>query len=340
MKTKLQFLYGQYPHEQALALATDGMVVFSGVTKQVYVDGQAYGGNAADILRMIGDLDNLKTTNKDSLVAAINEVFDDVYDRALGMRYNGPTADGTLSLNSETNDIRPGDMYTATGSFTIGTTTVEPGDMVIYNGAKSEVAVTATAENSVILERETDDMVTAVNDLTANLFVFGESAKGIKTTYGSNDLAISLLQEETAGTSTITSESTDAQIPTAKNVYDAVRSLSLNVVSGDYESAQNPGTFSKTTETVVGGLRQTLVANVIGTFKTGEADVHDPQSPNYVNGLATVEDVQNYIEERFTWKEYETMTASQLNTQISEMQPGQTLNLTSNITSSTPIVVG
>lgn len=341
MSTKLQFKYGQYTPEQALALATGGVIVFSGITKQIYLDGQAYGGNAAIIDAKIGELTDLKTTEKSNLVAAINEVYDDIYDRALGMRYNGPTSDGTLSLNTETGDIRPGDMYTATAEFTVSGTTVEPGDMIIYNGATTTSVVTATSDNSVILERETDDMVTAANNLTANMFVFGDTAKGVKTTHTveGNPLAISLDAEAESSTTTINSESTNNQIPTSLNVYDAIRTLSVNVVNGDYQDQTTPGTWSKVTENVSGGVRVTTVENVIGAFKTGQVDVHDPQSPNYTNGLATVEDVQKYIEERMTWKEYETITANQLESSLSAIGEGGSYTMPSNVTSDSPLYI-
>lgn len=341
MGTKLQFKYGQYTAEQALALATGGVIVFSGITKQVYLDGQAYGGNAAIIDAKIGELSNLKTNEKENLVAAINEVYDDVYERALGMRYNGATADGTLTINTETGDIRPGDMYTVTAEFSVSGTVVEPGDMIIYNGAKTTSPVVATSENSVILERETDDMVTAADNLTANVFVFGDTAKGVKTTQTveGNPLTISLDAESTSGTTTISSSSNNHQLPTSLNVYDAIRTLSVNVVNGDYQSQSIPGTWQKVTETVSGGVRVVKAENVIGTFKTGQVDVHNPQSPNYVNGIATVEDVQNYIEERFTWKEYETITSAQLENSLSTLEAGGTYNMPSNVTTNSPFYV-
>lgn len=43
-----------------------------------------------------------------------------------------------------------------------------------------------------------------------------------------------------------------------------------------------------------------------GTFKTGHEEVHNEESQAYVNGIATVEDVQRYIEERFTWVTFES----------------------------------
>lgn len=341
MGTKLQFKYGQYTAEEALALATGGIIVFSGVTKQIYLDGQAYGGNAAIIDAKIGELADLKTNEKTNLVAAINEVYDDVYERALGMRYNGATADGTLSLNTETGDIRPGDMYTVTDEFSVSGTTVEPGDMIIYNGAKTTSPVTATSSNSVILERETDNMVTAADNLTANMFVFGDTAKGVKTTQTveGNPLAISLDAEVESGTTTISAESNNHQLPTSQNVYDAIRTLSVNTVNGDYQSQAVPGTWQKVTENISGGVRVTTVENVIGAFKTGQVDVHDPQSPNYTNGLATVEDVQKYIEERMTWKEYETITASQLETSLSSIEQGGSYTMPSNVTSDSPLYI-
>lgn len=41
-----------------------------------------------------------------------------------------------------------------------------------------------------------------------------------------------------------------------------------------------------------------------GTFKTGHGNVLDPESNAYTDGIATVENVQNYIEERMVWDEF------------------------------------
>lgn len=41
-----------------------------------------------------------------------------------------------------------------------------------------------------------------------------------------------------------------------------------------------------------------------GAFKTGHADVFNPDSDAFEDGLATVRGVQEYIEERITWDEF------------------------------------
>lgn len=41
-----------------------------------------------------------------------------------------------------------------------------------------------------------------------------------------------------------------------------------------------------------------------GTFKTGRGDVLNPESTAYTDGIATVKDVQDYIEERMVWDEF------------------------------------
>lgn len=47
-----------------------------------------------------------------------------------------------------------------------------------------------------------------------------------------------------------------------------------------------------------------------GTFKTGHGNVMDETSTAFVDGVATVADVQKYIEERLTWVSYEVSSQS------------------------------
>lgn len=47
-----------------------------------------------------------------------------------------------------------------------------------------------------------------------------------------------------------------------------------------------------------------------GTFKTDHGNVMDETSTAFVDGIATVADVQKYIEERMTWVSYEVSADS------------------------------
>lgn len=328
--TKLKFIYGQYSAERAMELAVNGTIVFSGLTHKIYVDRQSYALNMVDdILPITGHLTDIPSgLSQENLVASITSLNDKVNDLIGGMRFNGGTADGNLSLNTETNDIRPGDMYTATGEFTVGTMTVESGDLVVYKGPKVTEVVQATPENVVVVERETDNMVTAAESLTADLIVLGDGGKTVKTSGLSIDL------ENTPGTTTISNLSTNDSVPTSQNVYDAIHSLNVNVV------VEKPNTFTTVDTTVSedGETTTFTIGNTIGEFKTGAADVHDPHSPNYTQGLATVEDVQRYIEERLTWYTYE-VNSEEVRNGIEHIVVGGSFDLLGNADMEQPVAV-
>ena len=127
-------------------------------------------------------------TTETTVEGALQEIYENIAAMAGGMRYNGDISTATATLNTSTNDIRPGDIYLASGAFTIGSnpeTSVEAGDMIVYKGAESTSTVTLDNSNCTIIERETDTMVTAGNTLADDYVVFGNGNKEVTTT--SND---------------------------------------------------------------------------------------------------------------------------------------------------------
>ena len=138
-------------------------------------------GTAADVA--IVDANN-KITATD-VEGALTELATNIENLVGGMRYNGDISSATATLNTSTNDIRPGDIYLANGAFSIGLTSVEAGDMIVYKGDKSTSTVALDNTNCTIIEKETDTMVTAGGTLTDDYVVFGNGNKEVTTT--SND---------------------------------------------------------------------------------------------------------------------------------------------------------
>jgi len=180
--------------EYTAASGNDGVkLTFKGVSE---TDGKIAQGSGATALQFAkvattGAAADVTYTNTTSgmtatnVQAAIDELDGRVDSLVGGMRYNGDISTATATLNGTTNDIRPGDIYLASGGFQIGSTSVEAGDMIVYKGDTSKTEVALTNSNCTIIERETDTMVTAGGTLTDDYIVFGNGNKEVTTT--SND---------------------------------------------------------------------------------------------------------------------------------------------------------
>lgn len=157
---------------------TDGVIAQgSGATKLQFAK-VATTGAAADV--SIADTPGkITATNVED---ALTELATNIENLAGGMRYNGDIDSATATLNTSTHDIRPGDIYLASGAFSIGSTSVEAGDMIVYKGTTSTEPVDLTESNCTIIERETDTMVTAGNTLEDDYIVFGNGNKEVTTT--------------------------------------------------------------------------------------------------------------------------------------------------------------
>lgn len=177
--------------EYTAASGNDGAkLTFKGVSE---TDGKiAQGSGATDLqfakVATTGAASDVSYTNSTSgmtatnVQAAIDELDVRVDSLVGGMRYNGDISSATATLNDSTDDIRSGDIYLASGAFTIGSTSVEAGDMIVYKGETSKTEVALTASNCTIIERETDTMVTAGNTLEDDYIVFGNGNKEVTTT--------------------------------------------------------------------------------------------------------------------------------------------------------------
>ena len=157
---------------------TDGVIAQGSGVDELQFAKVATTGAASDV-SYTNSTSGMTATN---VQAAIDELDGRVDSLVGGMRYNGGISSATATLNGSTNDIRPGDIYLASGDFSIGSTSVEAGDMIVYKGTTSTEPVALTESNCTIIERETDIMVTAGNTLEDDYIVFGNGNKEVTTT--------------------------------------------------------------------------------------------------------------------------------------------------------------
>lgn len=162
---------------------TDGIIAQGAGTTELQFAKVATTGAASDV-SYTNTTSGMQATD---VQAAIDELDDRVDSLVGGMRYNGNINAATATVNTSTGDVRAGDIYLASGEFTIGTTSVEAGDMIVYKGATSTSNVPLDNTNCTIIERETDTMVTAGDPLTDNYLVFGNGNKEVTVTSSVND---------------------------------------------------------------------------------------------------------------------------------------------------------
>lgn len=153
-------------------------VISNDTGTDIVLEEVAVTGAAADV-SIVDVLSKITATNVED---ALTELATNIENLVGGMRYNGDISSATATLNTSTNDIRPGDIYLANGAFSIGSTSVEAGDMIVYKGTKSTSTVALDNTNCTIIEKETDTMVTAGDTLADDYIVFGNGNKEVTTT--------------------------------------------------------------------------------------------------------------------------------------------------------------
>jgi len=253
---------------------SDGVIAQGTGTTELQFAKVATTGAASDV-SYTNTTSGMTATN---VQAAIDELDGRVDSLVGGMRYNGNISSATATLNTTTKDIRPGDIYLASGAFTIGTTSVEAGDMIVYKGTTSDQAVALDNTNCTIIERETDTMVTAGGTLTNDYIVFGNGNKEVTTT--SNDsYAITASQLNTAIT----------------KANSALQSISHGT-DGTYVTT-TIGSKTDNDQTVGVALKE---GTVTYTAKSGDkpADLSVTSSNEGVLTTAAVTPIKNYVDEK------------------------------------------
>lgn len=282
--TQYKMRYGQYTSEQAQNLSVEhlGTVVFSGRTKQIWIDGKLIAdvGEASfeEIKAIVGTLSNLTTTDKSSIVNAINEVVERIgtveeeLEDKIAAILGGENLNKTLDTIKEIQDeLLNNTTYYVT--MTTGSDTVEvPVKRVVD-------------ENGVAKYYDNED------NLVATEVAGTESEEGVEYEEGYSELVknniIESLVESIADNNTRITTIEEKGLVSGVDTEDEFLTVeSANETEGEL-----------TTKNITIGVKY-------GTFKTGRGNVLNPSSTAYTNGVATVEGVQNYIEERIVWDEF------------------------------------
>lgn len=91
---------------------------------------------------------------------------------------------------------------------------------------------------------------------------------------------------------------------------EITKALATNLISVKENEVKE---FVTLTANIDGNYNKYSIGVNYGKFKTGHGNVFDETSEAFTNGIATVEDIQKYIEERLTWYKYETSSESVAN---------------------------
>ena len=326
MATKLQFKYGQFTQVNGRQMSIDnpGLVVFNGKFQEIYVDGKTFGMSDESVQELLNRVSTLEAFREAMRVEAYAQA-QIVVDSEQGTSQLLIANIGQGQGNEGEND---GKIY-SNGNFAINLDGVYSASGVLNPIATKSTVDTAVdnlrAEILVTIDPEelekTLDTIKEIQDLLLN---------------GSYTIEHTYEDPETHETITKT-------IPTERVVTtdpDTGEIVSIQYTDGDEEhptvyATEDPTTGDITYEEGYDNLKQVapidnLVADVsvnenkpndfvtttredanvtigvnYGTFKTGHGNVMDETSTAYVDGIATVEDVQKYIEERLTWVSYE-----------------------------------
>ena len=326
MATKLQFKYGQFTQVNGRQMSIDnpGLVVFNGKFQEIYVDGKTFGMSDESVQELLNRVSTLEAFREAMRVEAYAQA-QIVVDSEQGTSQLLIANIGQGQGNEGEND---GKIY-SNGNFAINLDGVYSASGVLNPIATKSTVDTAVdnlrAEILGTIDPEelekTLDTIKEIQDLLLN---------------GSYTIEHTYEDPETHETITKT-------IPTERVVTtdpDTGEIVSIQYTDGDEEhptvyATEDPTTGDITYEEGYDNLKQVapidnLVADVsvnenkpndfvtttredanvtigvnYGTFKTGHGNVMDETSTAYVDGIATVEDVQKYIEERLTWVSYE-----------------------------------
>lgn len=282
--TQYKMRYGQYNSEQAQNLSVEhlGTVVFSGRTKQIWIDGKLIAdvGEASfeEIRAIIGTLNSLTTTDKSSIVNAINEVVERI-----------GTVEG--ELEDKIAAILGGDELNKTLD-----TIKEIQDELLNNTTYYVTKTTESESVEIPVKRVVDENGTAkyydeADNLVATEVNEGESEDGLEYEDGYSDLVKNNIIESLVNS--IAENNRRITAIEEKGLVSGVDTEDEFLTVGETDETDG----ELTTKNITIGVKY-------GTFKTGRGDVLNPNSTAYTNGVATVEGVQNYVEERIVWDEF------------------------------------
>lgn len=351
---KYKMRYGQYESSVAKQLSIDylGTVVYSGKTREIWVDGKCiaanYQGSVDELKQAIGELSNLKTTDKSNLVNAINELVDRIdnlnNDSLKTAEISTDEENGVSSLTifgkKQTEGLVEDD---STKDFSVNIEGVYGEDnplvtkVYVDNNIKDTKDYVDEQINKVLggenLEATLDTIKEIQDELLANvkyvvtyketedsegedvLVERKENEDGTVTYVDENGNVVATETEDgityEEGYSNLDRENIVETLMTniTENKENIENLESKKLVSkinvSENASKEFVTTSSEETTDEFGATTQTITIGVnYGTFKTGRGNVLDADSTAFVDGIATVKGVQEYIEERLSWDEF------------------------------------
>lgn len=345
MATKIQFKYGQFSHDAGLGLsvATPGLVVFNGKLQEIYVDGQTFGMSDASVQELLNRVDTLEqfreamrvpvyaqaeiTVDTDHetselLIASIGQGKGNEGEND-GKIYKGENfaikIDGVYSNNGVINPLATVRTVQKVKEEILGT--IDPEELektldtikeiqdVLLNGAYTIEHVTErdpeTGEPKEIDIVQAKEVVTKdpdTGEITSIEYTNGEDGEG-KVVYATKD----------PETGEITYTPDYQNLKQTAPIENLVASVEVK------ENKENQFVEATREDANV------TIGVKYGTFKTGHGNVMDETSTAFVDGIATVADVQKYIEERMTWVSYE-VSADSVASSINHT-PGDTVTI-------------
>lgn len=340
--TKYKMRYGQYTSEVARQLSIDylGTVVYSGKTCEIWVDGKCiaanFQGGVDDLRAMIGELSNLQTVSKSNIVSAINELVSkfenldasdiDVAEISTdngkstltihgvkqtdGRIENDGTKDTVINIEGEYSADNPlvtkvyvdNEINKVLGGEELEKTldTIkEIQDELLKDGRYTIIGTVGDEVTVIDVTRVVDEETGTITYVDKNNDVVAtETVDGIEYKEGYSELNRTNVIETLM--SSITENSENIENLEGKGLVEGVE-VDENKVKGFVvtDKTETTDSFGATTKEYTIGVQY-------GTFKTGRGNILDPDSNGYIDGIATVKDVQDYVEERFCWDEFVT----------------------------------
>lgn len=340
--TKYKMRYGQYTSEVARQLSIDylGTVVYSGKTCEIWVDGKCiaanFKGSVDDLRATIGELSNLQTVSKSNIVSAINELVSkfenldasdiDVAEISTnngksiltihgvkqtdGRIENDGTKDTVINIEGEYSAENPfvtkvyvdNEINKVLGGEELEKTldTIKEIQDELLRDVRYTVIGTVGSEVTVIdVTRVVDEETGTITYVDKNNGVVAtETTDGIEYEEGYSDLErVNVIETLMSG---ISENGENIENLEGKGL---VKGVEVN------ENKENGFIVADKTENTDGfgaATKEYTIGVQYGTFKTGRGSVLDPESNGYTDGIATVKDVQDYVEERFCWDEFVT----------------------------------
>lgn len=349
MATKLQFKYGQFLQEQGRQMSIDnpGLVVFNGKYQEIYVDGKTFGMSDESVQALIARVSTLEEFREAMRVEAYAQaqiVVDSEHNSSELLIANIGQGRGEEGENDGK-------------IFTNGNFSVKLDGVYSESGVLNPIATKSTVDTAVDNLRaeilgtidpeeleKTLDTIKEIQDLLLNgsytiehTYEDPETHETITKTIPTERVVttdpdtgeIVSIQytdgDEEHPTVYATEDPTTGEI-TYEEGYDNIKQVAPidNLVADVSVNENKPNDFVTTTRE---DANVTIGVNY-GTFKTGHGNVMDETSTAYVDGIATVEDVQKYIEERLTWVSYE-VDAQEVANAIND-NPSENITIGSN----------